>query len=309
MPMSFFGDEGGSGGDGSGSGDGDAGAGGDGGDGGDGDQGGDAGAGAATTTKWYDGLPDEVKANATVQKYGSLEEQVKGHLELQKAFGMDKIVWPKDENDHEAWAKLHDKLGVPREVSGYKLSEANLPEELKGVSIDKDTFIAAMHQAKVPQKSAELLFKSYVNTLTESYDKQVAKHNAKFQEDTVALQKEWGEAFEEKKQISNRAVRYLAENEEEIKFLTNTLGGDPKGMRVLARLGETLKENQIGSFEATRFNLTPDEATQKLTKIRRSKAYLDGVDEDGQALSKKDHEALIDEANRLQAIIVKSQQQ
>ena len=78
---------------------------------------------------WTDGLENaDLKNNPTLKKYESQEEANRGHLKLQESFGMEKQVWPKDENDTERWAEVNKRLGVPEKADGYGLKAISNPE-------------------------------------------------------------------------------------------------------------------------------------------------------------------------------------
>jgi len=107
--------------------DGDGGAGGEGeGEGAEGGEGEGAGAGAGGDKgqkPWYDSLDTDLKTNPTITKFKSPAELGKSYVELQKAFGKDKVVVPTDKSTPEEWAatslrcdgKLHSSRRCRRE--------------------------------------------------------------------------------------------------------------------------------------------------------------------------------------------------
>jgi len=221
---------------------------------------------------WYDELPPDLKNNPTVQKYGSVEEQVKGHLELQKQFGGDKVVWPKDEKD-PAWNKIHEKLGVPQAADGYKLNDVKTPEEFKGMSFDKQTFAQKMHELKVPAGQASKMWDAYTGMVLESYQKAHSEYTAKAEEAKANLMKEWGAAFESNTALANNVIKSVARDKDQMDFLTATLLADPKGVKFLAEIGGMFSEHQVGTFQEANFTLTPNQAREKMDEIMADKSH------------------------------------
>ena len=92
--------------------------------------------GSQEQSHWTSSFESDLRDNPTLQKYESQDAANRGHLELQKSFGKDKVVWPTDANDAKGWETINQKLGVPDKADGYMMlyaqpydSELNITEE------------------------------------------------------------------------------------------------------------------------------------------------------------------------------------
>lgn len=245
--------------------------------------------------KWWDSLNDaDLKNNPTLQKYDSAEAAHKGHLKLQESFGMDKVVWPKDENDTERWAEVNKRLGVPEKADGYGLDAVANPE---GVQLfDKIQFQDVMMSSGAPKNVAQKVWKSYTEMMKTQYSEAQTAFTGKVAASKAALMQKWGEAYESNVQRGQLVIDTLAENQDQKDFLTVALAQDPRGISFIADIGEKFAESSIGGFQEKRnFTLTPEEAKAELGRIKASPDYRSDDD--------KVRLPLVDRANELMKMV------
>lgn len=126
-----------------------------GGAGGDGGAGGAGGAPAGgQAPEWMASLPDELKGDATLSRYQSLEELARGHVEARKV-ASSRIVLPGADDD-AAWSKFGEALR-PADPSEYAIG---LPEGVdpEGPAAKfADAFRAKAHELGLPPRWAKAL--------------------------------------------------------------------------------------------------------------------------------------------------------
>lgn len=247
------------------------------------------------TTNWYDSLENaDLKNNPTLQKYDSAEAAHKGHLELAKSFGKDKVTWPTDENDATGWADINKRLGVPESAEGYDLKAVGNPE---GVDLlNRVKFQEDMLAAGASKKVANAAWDNYSNQMKIGYSDAQAKFKAGVESASNELRQEWGEAYDSKVQMGQSVIDMLGDTQEDKDFLTVALTQNTAGIKLLAKVGEQYIEHSIGGFqEKQNFTLTPKEAREELDTIRSNSDYLsDNI---------KVRQPLIDRSNDLMKMI------
>lgn len=226
---------------------------------------------APAESNWYDNLSTDLKNNPTVQKYGTMEDQIKGHLELQKSFGMDKVVWPKDESDTERWAEVNKRLGVPETADAYDLEAVDMPE---GLGFNRAQFQEIMKDADIPTSKAQKLWENYTGTLKNSYSDAQNQHQESVNQTKAQLKQEWGEAYQTKLERGQSVIDTFADSQDQMDYLTDKLSGDPLGQKFLAKIGDQFAEHSVGGFQPPKnFTLTPSEAQAEIDRIKTSPDY------------------------------------
>lgn len=227
---------------------------------------------------WTDNFSDaDLRNNPTLNKYESQEAANRGHLELQKSMGMDKVAWPKDDNDSTRWAEVNKRLGVPELKDGYDLKDVANPE---GVQLfDKLKFQEMMHESGATQKTAAKLWNGYTDGSKAGYDQAQKKFQDNVDANKAALMSEWGSAYEGNIEMGQRVIDTLSDSQEQNDFLTAQIAQSPHGSKFLAKIGKSFSESSIGGFqENANFTLSPKESQAELDRIKASPDYQSSDD-------------------------------
>jgi len=223
---------------------------------------------------WYTGLHPDLASNPTLQKYKTAEEAHKGHLELQKTLGSDRVSWPRDSSDEAGWAEVHKRMGVPEKADGYNLDFIKAPEGSGVENFDRFAFQEQMHGIKATPEQAKQLWENYTNMISGS----IKTSQDEFQRDVdnakAEMQQKWGEAYETKIQRGQDVINNFAKDEDQANRITAGLAKDPFGMEFLAKIGDMMAESNIGGFqEKQSFTLSPNEARMELDKVKANPDY------------------------------------
>ncbi|GAA0749558.1 hypothetical protein [Sphingomonas trueperi] len=128
---------------------------GEGGAGGDGGAGGAGGAPAgAAAPEWMASLPDELKGDATLSRYASLEELARGHVEARKV-ASSRVVLPSGDDD-AAWSKFGETLR-PADPSEYAIGLPEGVDPAGPAAKFADAFRAKAHEIGLPPRWAKAL--------------------------------------------------------------------------------------------------------------------------------------------------------
>jgi len=216
---------------------------------------------------WRTQLGDEgVKNNAALDKFKTVEGIAKSYLSLEKMVGKDKISIPTDATSEEEMSDFYNKLGRPETAEGYKFDKAELPD---GIPYDEELekgFASKAHELGLSQKQAGELLNWYNGASIEGIS-QAEKANADAMvEAEIGLKKEWGNAYESKLAIANKAVRTF-EAADELKRLG--LHNNPVMVKMMSKIGEAISEDKLVGDSGT--NMTPADAKSEIDSIMGDK--------------------------------------
>lgn len=83
-------------------------------------QDGGQGGGEPQVPEWMGGLSDELKGDAILSRYKSLDDFAKGHLET-KRVASSKVIVPGADADQATWDSFYSQIGRPAEASAYEV--------------------------------------------------------------------------------------------------------------------------------------------------------------------------------------------
>ncbi len=89
--------------------------------------------GESTEQHWYSDLPEDLRDNATLHKYQTPEEAMRGHVNLASKIGKDTLQMPETDEDREA---IYTALGRPEASDGYSIERPEMPD---GVPYDQES--------------------------------------------------------------------------------------------------------------------------------------------------------------------------
>lgn len=227
----------------------------------------------APNFSWKTQLAPDFANSPTMQKFPDtkegMNEAIKSHLSLERMLGHEKIPIPKGKDDAEGWAMFSKALGIPDKPDGYNLQDAQTPEGLKGVTFDKAKFAEIVHANKLTPDQAKGLWGSYTEMTQQIYQNAMREQQTKMNAVINQMRGEWGDAYQTKVELGQMVINKFSANKEQNDYLNAVLASDPQGIKFLATIGEQFTENKIGDFKYQKHSLTPEEAQEEISNIRR----------------------------------------
>lgn len=226
----------------------------------------------AANDAWYAKLTPENQG--WLEKKGwnkpdSLETVVKGYAELERTYRSgDKVVWPKDENDTEAWKALHTKLGVPESAEKYKFPEGVDAEQIKAIAPE-------LHKLGISQTQAEGLAKLDLGRMQQAMEQQQHAWTDDQQKAMDKLNGEWGGKSAEEIEYNRRAMRALGISVEEANVFMR--GGSEKFLRLLNLAGRSMREDNTGAMQddsVLGFGMTGNRAAAEIAEKKADIAFM-----------------------------------
>lgn len=305
---------GGNGGGGAGASGGDAGAGGNGGGGSaggassllDGGAGGGAGAGGqdAGNTQvakdWREALPEPMRKGVAA-KYATVEELVRGFDNAQQLIGKptENLVEITKDMKPEAVRGVLERLGLPKDMEGYKLAAPKAGGELMQMDhANMKALATEAHKLGILPAQFQGLIEIFGGQVASgqkaAFDAQVKLHA----DEIAALKAEWGEAFDKNVALANQAVKHLGGDEAGGKalreaLLNSGLGTNGPILKAFTKIGEMLAEDggggDKGDFSAAGGPKNTDALVAEATRLVQQSMNTTNVSEQ-RALQKQAQE-------------------
>lgn len=212
-------------------------------------------------------LPEELRAEKSLEVITSPEALVKSYVHAQKSMGKDKLVIPDKHATPDDWKQVYSKLGNPEKLEDYKIN-------LEGDNAINEEVMnkvkAAAHEAGVLPHQFEKIVNVFNATGTELSTSQQAAAEAQYTEQVEALKKEWGEQYDTQLRKANIAFKeFMPEQEQREAFIKSGMGGDPRIVRILANAAKLLSEDVfLGHGDGKLGGMTPQDALLKAKDIQ-----------------------------------------
>lgn len=256
-----------------------------------------------TAFSWKSNVGTDLRDSPLMQKFedtsDGLNKAIESHANLEKLLGHEKVPIPKDADDTEGWARFSKAMGIPDKADGYKLGDVQMPEAMKGFSIDKKKFAEVVHQQKLTPAQGEGLWKVYNELNVQTFNQAMTEQQNKINETINSLKGEWGDAYDSNVELGQMVINKFSDSQEMNDMVTSVLSKDPHGIKFLAKIGGQFAENKIGDFHMKRFTVGPEEARDAIDKIMKDPdhAYF------GLKSTAKEHDAAVEYVNSLYATI------
>lgn len=196
------------------------------------------------TGSWLDGLEEEYKSNPLINKWESLNDFAKTHLNAQKLIGADKIAIPGKAATDEEWQSVYQRLGAPEDPQQYSLEKADVFDENTF-----ETFRNTAYEIGLSNKQAEKISNYFENQVREGQEVLAQRaEEARFNGEQE-LRQEFGQNFEKKLTQAQAAARTVIGDTEvfdEIQLADGRkLGDHPAIIRTFSRMAEMLGEDGL----------------------------------------------------------------
>ncbi len=229
---------------------------------------------------WFDGLDADVVGY--VQNRGldkgdpkaAFLAAVKAHREAEKLIGVPAeqvLRLPKDATDSAGWDAVKDRLGRPKDASGYDLAAYK-------DKVNEDflkTAAAAAHRAGMTKADGEGFVKDIV-----AYEEKVAADEAAQAQAAVTVEranllKEWGPAAEVNMIVAKNTATKLGVTAEDIAALESQIGY-ARVMKLFVNIGSKTGEDKFvteGNGNGVRV-LSSQQAADRMTILKNDQAWV-----------------------------------
>ena len=235
-------------------------------------------------TNWYDGADAEIighMQNLGWDKKTPAEAALlaaKSHREANKLIGVpaDQILRkPKDAADLDNWNKVYDFLGVPKEATGYDMTNVKRADGKDVEPAFVDALRKAAHSAKLPPGAAVDMARAVVAHIDAEAATKLNNERALVEEQRRKLKDNWGPNYAANEFIAKEAVKKFGLGEEVVVAIATAAGLD-KTMEFFRALGVATGEDRFvaGGGGGGQQVWTKEAATARLADLRRDPEWV-----------------------------------
>ena len=218
-----------------------------------------------TQTNFQDLIPDEYRAEKSLENFKDMGDFVKSYLSAQKIVGADKIPVPNKFATEDDWKAVFNKLGAPETPDDYKYNfkEGEVDQELVS------SFNQHAHKLGLLPQQAESLIR-YYNDMNEGSSIQAEERASETRLHTEnELKKEFGPQYVKRLDQAQRLASSTLGNE----FLENTyladgsrLGDNLSVVKAFSELADKLSEDEVVKGDSSSY-MTANEIEKEINSL------------------------------------------
>ncbi|MDQ7246218.1 hypothetical protein [Dongia sedimenti] len=238
-----------------------------------------AGESTSVADSWFASFDGETQGwleNKGWTAEDGLTQMVRAHRSLESMMGRDKVVWPKDAQDKQAWAEIHRRMGVPSSWEDYGLAPLG-PDGKPDTMADRsyaDGMAQVFHKLGIGKETAAALATEHATlqaALTAADNEAFQRSSA---QDFDALRREWGGEADTRLAAAQRASRAFGLEPATMGKIERAIGTRAM-VSLLSEIGTAISEDRgtgTGGFGAGGW-LTPEAANARLVELRGDKDW------------------------------------
>jgi len=214
-------------------------------------------------------LSDDLKENATLQKFKDVEGLGTSYLAMQEMIGSRAKI-PTDESSEEEVSEFYNKLGRPETPDKY---EIDIPG---GVGTDDEInhFFSAAHKSGLTNRQAQDAL-NYFHTMNENYkvDMDATMQKARTDAETT-LKKEWGPGqYDKNLAVSRRAFNRFADDGLRRIVDESGMSNNVSMIKFLHKIGVAFSDPNMGGTGRDSSSLDSDSAKLEIDAIMKDKKH------------------------------------
>ena len=197
-----------------------------------------------TVANWRDSLPEELKTNASLEKFSDVSTLAKSYINAESMIGKDKMVIPGANTTEDEWNDIYDKLGRPSDPNAYEL-KAELAE---GEQIDEQlmsSFKETAHKHGLSPAQAQGLL-DYYNSISSQSLVDLDNNAVLAQEQSQReLREEWGRSYDDNlNKASTVGKQFFGEDVFGMQLADGSkLGDNPALIKGLSKMASIVSED------------------------------------------------------------------
>jgi hypothetical protein len=259
--------------------------------------------GAGTVDDWRAALPEELREAATLARFDDVAALAREHVHLQSLIGRKGLIAPGADASSDERAAFYTALGRPPTPDDYDLSEVALPDDMPWNGAVEAAMLKEMHAAGLTNDQARALVAAYGDLQGAAWRQATATQDAASRKALAALEAEWGERFDARVDLANRAFRAtFGDGFDDVAGLElaggGRLGDHPALVRAFAALGERIAEPELVGGRGGARRPSPDGARDRLHALEGDPEFRAALLE----RSHPDHRAAVAKRSQLAGI-------
>ena len=263
----------------------------------------DGGGGAAAEGNTFlSSLADDIRGDASLQKFDSVDALAREHVNLQGLIGRKGVILPGEDATEDDLNRFYTELGRPEKPEDYDFKAFAPPEDLPWDPALQDQMMPSFHKHGLTQAQAAGILADYAEMMGGGFTDRLGVADQAKETTTGTLKELWGDSFDDRLAEANSAVKEgFGEHLDAAKELVLEDGtpvlSHPLIAQAFQQLGAVMGEDAlIGDGGAPPRNLridTPEAAQAEIDRIRgearkdKAHAYNDAKHPDHKKLHQR----------------------
>lgn len=218
-------------------------------------------------TSWRDSLPDELKADVSLQQFNDVASLAKSYISTKAHVGKKGVIVPGQNATDEEWSAFYKSVGQP-DLDKFEVKTAE-GKKVNAEVISK--FKEMAHKAGLLPKQAQSLLDWYVGIEEEMGQNMTKAQQAQQNENIAKLKEKWGLAWGD----NLKRAQYAADKLGLLDYLDQSgLGNDTTILQALAeKVAPLFGEDKLRGDGAGKFGKTPAEIQKEITEVQGNKDH------------------------------------
>ena len=225
-----------------------------------------------TVESWVDTLPDEIKTtlpqdvikDPNITKYRTVDEFMKGHVNLVQKIGQKGVILPNEKSTPEERESFFNQIGRPSKPEEYKFTKMeNIHKSIQVTPESEKVFAGISHKLGLTNEQADGLNKWYMGVIDGTLKQQDQVFEAAKTKAETDLRAEWKDGYDLKKSLAKSVVEKFG-GPEAVNAIGD-LGNNPAALKLFAKIGESMSED---TFKNPGTTPKPKDAQTELDAIK-----------------------------------------
>jgi hypothetical protein len=211
---------------------------------------------------WMKGAESDYANDPVMKAVPDVGTLVKNYVHAQRQMGKKGFILPTKDSEGAQWRELYTALGGP----GKDEYKYDMPENHGLMEDFVNAFNGVAHENNILPGQAKAVMDFYLQQVAEQEQAMANDSQQAIQESMQALQQEWGEGFEKKVGQAQQVVSTFGDEDLRAYLDSSGLGNDPKLIKLLANVGDSLNEDTFQKDALPNMGVTPQEAKDEIDK-------------------------------------------
>lgn len=224
---------------------------------------------------WRTDLPADIREDPSLQDIQDVNNLAKSYVNAQRMIGKNRVALPAENSTSEEWGQFYDSLGRPKEATSYDFGPR--PTLADGMIYDEAMeakYRDLAHKSGLSNDQAKQLYSDWNALMSEQHEntqRDVAMQRETWLKD---LKQEFGQAYNERVDLAQRAVRHFGGDEMTKWFDETGQGDNPLFIKMFATMGEYIAEGRAEKPAQRGFIMTPEQARHEIEKLQQDNSFM-----------------------------------
>ena len=220
---------------------------------------------------WYHGFDHDTQAylrNKGWTNDNGPAEVVKAYRHLERLQRSEHVPWPRDDKDAEGYARIYDRLGRPKDPSGYGLQAPQ-----GGDRAFVDAMARTFHDLGLSARQAQGIAQRYgahAQSIQAEADRQFANRSAA---ELGQVRRDWGEAADRRFAAAQRFAVAFGLERPVMEKIERAIGTRAM-LTLFSRIGEGLSEDRGHGAGGLSHFMGTEAAQARLNELKTDQAWV-----------------------------------